>query len=344
VRIFVRSLNWLGDAVFQAPALRLIKARWPEAELLIQAKPSVAEVVRAYGLGELVPWHEGRMARAAEIRALKADRALLLPKSFGSALDAFLARVPQREGWAGQGRSLLLTRRLPRWEDRSHYALRFRALAASFLGAGDSPATSAALALPAAWGAAAEPLLAGLEGPFVLLAPGASGGLAKQWEPIHWRALARTLAIAGYPSLVVGKAEEADLGAFVADGDPAVHNLVGRTDLKQLGGLAGRASLVLANDSGLLHLAAALGAPLLGIYGPTSPETSYPLGSRAWAMWNRVQCAPCFKRVCPIDHPCMMALGPEAVAPVARALLEGREPGPSPFLVPRPTLPGIAHN
>ena len=98
MRIYVRSLNWLGDAVFQAPALRLLRQLRPEAELLIQAKPSVAEVVRAYDLGEVLPWEDGHLARGRRIRALGADVALLLPKSFGSALDAFLGRVPERLG------------------------------------------------------------------------------------------------------------------------------------------------------------------------------------------------------------------------------------------------------
>lgn len=340
MRIFVRSLNWLGDAVFQAPALRLLHARMPEAELFIQAKPSVAEVVRAYGLGEVLPWEEGPLARGRQIRALGADVALLLPKSFGSAVDAFLGRVPQRIGWGGQGRNPLLTRVLKRWDDSDHYALRFRSLVASALGEGENPATSAVLQLPRVWAEAAAPLLQDVKDPFVVLAAGASGGLAKQWEPAQWKALLKNIGAAGYRVLVVGKREEAALGAFLAEGERSVLDLVGRTDLRQLGGLAAGASLVVANDSGLLHLASALGAPLLGIYGPTNPGTSHPLGRRARALWNRVECAPCHKRNCPIDHRCMRGLETDSVWAVARDLLEDREAN-SPFLVPRPSLPGI---
>lgn len=344
MRIFVRSLNWLGDAVFQAPALRLLRQRRPEAELFIQAKPAVAEVVRAFGVGEVLPWKESVLARSRQIRALDADLALLLPKSFGTALEAFLGRVPQRIGWGGQGRDLLLTQTAPRWDDRDHYALRFRKLVLSVLGEGpEALATSCALELPPSWVEAADPLLRELEGPFVVIAAGASGGLAKQWEPPHWKALLGELAAAGYRCLVVGKAEEAELGRFLSEGNSRVLNLVGKTNLRQLGGLAGKAALVVANDSGVLHLAAALGAPLLGIYGPTTPETSHPLGSRAYAAWNRVNCAPCLLRRCPIDHRCMRDLGPGAVWGIAQAILEGRVPE-SPFLVPRPVLPGIAHN
>ena len=340
MRIFIRSLNWLGDAVFQAPALRLLKQQWPEAELFIQAKPSVAEVVKAYNLGEMLPWHEGTLARSQQIRNLHPDLALLLPKSFGTALDAFLGRVPERIGWGGQGRNLLLTRVAPRWNDQDHYALRFRTLVMSALGPGEHPSTSAALEMPSTWAEAATPILQELNGPYVLLAPGASGGIAKQWEPAHWKTLLQFITSAGYRALVVGKAEESELGAFLAEANPAVLNLVGKTNLKQLGGLAGQAALVMANDSGVLHLAAALGAPLLGIYGPTTPETSHPLGECAWALWNRTECAPCHKRVCLTDHGCMKGLEAPAVWKVAQALIEGRTPI-SPFLVKRPVLPGI---
>jgi heptosyltransferase-2 len=272
---------------------------------------------------------------------VNAELALILPKSFGTALDAFLGRVPQRIGWGGQGRNLLLTRLAPRWNDHDHYALRFRNLVAEQFGEGSE--TSAHLDLPPSWREAADPLLREGKEPYMLVAAGASGGVAKQWEPSQWKALLGDLGAAGYRCLVVGKAEEGELGSFLSEGNPRVLNLVGQTNLRQLGGLAASAALVVANDSGVLHLAAALGAPLLGIYGPTTPETSHPIGDRAFALWNRVACAPCLLRSCPIDHRCMTGMTPEAVGRVALAILEGRTPE-SPYLMPRPVLPGIAHN
>ena len=341
MRIFIRSLNWLGDTVFQAPALRLLQQSLPGAELLIQAKPSVAQVVKAYGIGEVLPWVEGTFARGRKIRDLGADRAIILPKSLGTGFEAFLGRVPERLGWGGQGRNLLLTRVLPRWNDRDHYALRFRRLMIQALGlSGVIPATGAALALPESWAEAAAQVVAAAEGPFLLIAPGASGGRAKQWPPALWKTLLEGFTVQGLKSLVVGTGPEMELGSFLAEGNPGVVNLVGRTDLRALGGLAARASLVLANDSGLVHLAGALGAPVLALFGPTDPQTSHPLGVRAHALWNRVPCAPCLKRDCPTDHGCMLGLNPVEVQAAALALLEGQAIQ-SPFLVSRPELAGI---
>jgi len=341
LRIFIRSLNWLGDTVFQAPALRLLRWRHPEVEIFIQAKPSVAEVVRAYGVGEVLPWVEGSWARARQIRALRADRAILLPKSLGTGLEAFLGRVPERLGWGEQGRNLLLTRVLPRWADRDHYALRFRRLMIDALElSGELPITDADLALPTAWAEAAERVLPEGFGPFLLIAPGASGGTAKQWPPVQWKALLSLLGAQGLRPVVVGTPREAGLGAFLAEAHPGVLDLVGKTDLKALGGLAARASLVMANDSGLVHLAGALGAKVLALYGPTDPSTSYPLGAGAQALWNHVDCAPCHKRQCPTDHSCMLGLPPASVLEASLDLLAGR-PLDSPFRVPRPLLPGI---
>lgn len=341
LRIFIRSLNWLGDTVFQAPALRLLKWRHPDAEIFIQAKPSVSDVVRAYGIGQVLPWTEGSMARGRQIRELKADMAILLPKSLGTGLEAFLGRVPERLGWGGQGRNLLLTQVLPRWSDQDHYALRFRRLMIDALElSGEVPATGAELEHPAVWAEEAERVLPASFGPFLLIAPGASGGIAKQWPPAQWKALLELFTAQGLRSVLVGTSREADLGAFLSGSNPGVLDLVGQTDLRALGGLAARASLVLANDSGLVHLAGALGAPVLAIYGPTDPATSHPLGVKAHALWNRVDCAPCHKRQCPTDHRCMLGLKPEDALKVALDILDGRE-SRSPLLVPRPSLPGI---
>ena len=340
MRVLIRSLNWLGDAVMQAPALRLLKALEPDAELIFLAKPAVAEVVAAYGLGEVLPWSPKLLDRARAIRGAKPDAALILPKSFGTALETFLGRVPERWGWAAQGRSLLLTRALPRWRDEDHYALRFRSLVAGALEAKDLPATSAALPLPPAWEAAAAPFLRADGRATALLAPGAAGGWAKQWPLASWTDLAKRLLKEGVPVAVLGRKEETELGAAMAAEAPGLLDLTGRTSLAALGGLLAKAPLAVANDSGTMHLAAALGAPTLGIFGPTSPRTSHPLGAAAHALWAEVECAPCYRRECPIDHRCMGRLDPESIWPVAASLLEGRSPA-SPLLAPRPALPGI---
>lgn len=341
MRILIRSLNWLGDAVMQAPALRLLKELRPDAELVFLAKPAVAEIVKAYDLGPVLPWSPSLLARAKAIRGVKADAALLLPKSLGSALEAVIGGVPERWGWGAQGRSVLLTRALPPWDDTAHYALRFRQLVAGALQAGpDLPATSADLAAPGAWEEAAAPFLRADGTPMILLAPGAAGGTAKQWPLSSWTALARRLLGEGFPVAVVGRQEEAALGRTMAEAAPGLLDLTAKTSLAALGGLLTRAPLVVANDSGTMHLASALGAPVLGIFGPTSPRTSHPLGRNAHALWAEVECAPCYLRECPIDHRCMTRLDVESIWPIASSMLEGRITA-SPLIMPKPSLPGI---
>ena len=341
MRVLIRSLNWLGDAVMQAPALRLLKALRPDAELVFVAKPAVAEVVKAYGLGPTLPWSPRLLERARLIRGAKADAALVLPKSLGTAMEAFLGRVPERWGWSAQGRGPFLTRALPRWDESAHYAVRFRALVAAALQAGpELPTTVADLAAPPEWRAAAAPVLRPDGRPMALLAPGAAGGTAKQWPLASWTGLGKRLLNEGVPVAVIGRPEEAGLGAAMAAAAPGLLDLTGKTSLAALGGLLAEAALVVANDSGTMHLAAALGAPTLGIFGPTSPRTSHPLGRSAHALWAEVECAPCYLRECPIDHRCMERLSPESIWPIAASVLEGRPPV-SPLLAPRPALPGI---
>ena len=341
MRILIRSLNWLGDAVMQAPALRLLKQLRPDAELVFLAKPAVAEIVKAYDLGPVLPWSPGLLARASTIRRAKVDAALLLPKSLGSALEAVIGGVPERWGWRAQGRGILLTRALPRWDDSAHYALRFRSLVAEALEAeSDLPDTSADLVAPDAWTEAAAPFHRADGLPMALLAPGAAGGSAKQWPIASWTALAQRLLKEGVPTAVIGRQEEAGLGQAMADQAPGLLDLTGKTSLAALGGLLSQAALVVANDSGTMHLAAALGAPTLGIYGPTSPKTSHSLGKAARAVWAEVECAPCYLRECPIDHRCMTRLDDESLWLIASSMMGGHSPA-SPLIAPRPPLPGI---
>jgi heptosyltransferase-2 len=153
--------------------------------------------------------------------------------------------------------------------------------------------------------------------------------------------LADLILQAGYPIQVVGKTEEAPLGSYLAEAGPGVSDLMGRTNLRQLGALVTASALVIGNDSGVIHLSSALGTRVLTIFGPTSPRATYPTGADACVLWNQVACAPCFKRVCPIDHPCMRDLQAGEVWATAQALLNGQVPT-SPHIVPRPDLRGIA--
>ena len=257
----------------------------------------------ALGLGE-------RLRTGRRLRRMGFDQAIVLPGSFKSALTPLFAGIPRRTGWRGEFRYGVLNdvrkldaSRWPRLVDR------FAALA------GVAPATPRLAADPAA----RERLLAkhGLrtDGPVVALCPGAEYGPAKRWPAEHFAALARRCAEAGAEVWIVGSANEAALGdAIRASSGRVAVNLAGRTSLLEAVDLLSAASAVVSNDSGLLHVAAALDVPVAAVYGSTSPDFTPPLGPRAVALQRELGCRPCFRRECPLGHTdCLRGLAPAEV-------------------------------
>ncbi|HYB74027.1 MAG TPA: lipopolysaccharide heptosyltransferase II [Candidatus Sulfotelmatobacter sp.] len=334
-RILVRAPTWLGDAVLSLPVLEGLRRTFPRAEVVVSAKPTVADLFALVpGLAAVVPdagrGPRGLLATARRLRRERCDVAVALPNSFASALLARLAGVPHRVGYARDGRSPLLTAAVPvpaaaaRW----HQVDRYRAL----LGAlgWDEGERRPALTVPEA-GDAAERLLAGILAapgrPLVAVAPGASYGGAKRWAPERFAAAADRLARElGAAIAVVGSRGEAGEAAAVARRVAApVVNLAGRTTLPELGAVLARCTVLLSNDSGAMHVAAAVGAPVVAVFGPTQPAATGPLG-RAAILRHPVACSPCRYRACPIGHPCMDGVTPEAVAAAARGLLAAGDP------------------
>ena len=258
----------------------------------------------ALGLGE-------RLRTGRRLRRMGFDQAIVLPGSFKSALTPLFAGIPRRTGWRGEFRYGLLNdarkldaSRWPRLVDR------FAALA------GVAPATPRLTADPAA----RERLLArhGLrtEGPVVALCPGAEYGPAKRWPVEHFATLARRCSEAGAEVWIVGSAKERALGdaiCMTGSGRVAV-NLAGRTSLLEAVDLLSAASAVVSNDSGLLHVAAALDVPVAAVYGSSSPDFTPPLGARAVTLQRELGCRPCFRRECPLGHTdCLRGLAPAEV-------------------------------
>ena len=262
------------------------------------------------GLGE-------RLRVGRRLRRMDFDQAIVLPGSFKSALTPLFAGIPRRTGWRGEFRYGVLNdvrkldaSRWPRLVDR------FAALA------GVAPATPRLAADPAA----RERLLArhGLraDGPVVALCPGAEYGPAKRWPVEHFAALARKCAEAGAEVWIVGSAKEAALGdAIRASGGHVAVNLAGRTSLLEAVDLLSAASAVVSNDSGLLHVAAALDVPVAAVYGSTSPDFTPPLGARTVTLQRELGCRPCFRRECPLGHTdCLRGLAPAEVFAALREL------------------------
>jgi heptosyltransferase-2 len=321
-RVLVRAPNWIGDAVLCLGAVRDLRQNFPEARLEVQARPWVAELFRAVGEVDDVRAAAGLRPEVEAARGF--DVAVLLPNSFASALAAFAARVPERWGYATDGRGLLLTRAASvppevRGESQVYY---YRAMLAG-VGLQVSATPDTSLACPADWAARGTALLEGGEG-WLGLVPGAFYGGAKRWIPSRYAAAADALSReTGHRVAILGGAAERPLGEAIAammTTEPRV--LCGQTGLPELVGVISSLRLLLTNDSGPMHLAAALGVPLLAVFGPTDWRETAPRSARHRIVRSEVECAPCLLRECPIDHRCMKRVAVDDVVAAAREVLQ----------------------
>jgi heptosyltransferase-2 len=344
-RLVVLAPNWLGDIVMALPAIADVRRHWPAVHLAIAARASFVSLFSAVpGINAVVPLSGGGVRGIASVsedaRKLRAgghDAALLMPNSFRAAWVTRRAGIEHRWGYARDFRSRLLTRAVPpppanRLHQAEYYQHLTRALdiAAGPLRPELHPPNEAAvdaLALLARHGWTGERLVG--------LAPGAAYGWAKRWPPRYVGALASFLVrdLDTRPVLVGSPADRKTADEVCAElrrrlggsGQEAAINLVGQTDLLTLTGVLTQCSAFVANDSGAMHLAAALGVPVTAIFGPTREWATAPLapepGPEPSILKSDVWCRPCMLRNCPIDHRCMTRISPEAVlASVARHL------------------------
>lgn len=355
-RLVVLAPNWLGDAVMSLPALRDIRVHFSEATVTVAARASLATLFQAgapnaaAALGsEGVPDVDevltlssgrGRSARRSDIRRLKQGRfdlAILFPNSFHSAWMVWRAGVPERWGYRSDLRGRLLTKRVSRPRHNVHYGEYYQALVRG-LGVETGSLTPRILVAAASAEAAAQMLrergwVSGQ--PLVGVAPGAAFGHAKRWPPERFAALISILSDeAGAACVLLGRTEDRDAGQEVEEAlRRPVINLIGGTDLPRLMGVMSLCRALVANDSGALHLAAALGIPVTAIYGPTDERFSTPLTAReadrdrVAVIFEPVWCRPCGLRECPIDHRCMTRVPVSRVADAVRAQLQLTEGG-----------------
>jgi heptosyltransferase-2 len=337
-RILCVAPNWLGDAVLARPALAALGRAGAAVEVL--ARSGVARVLE--DLPGVVAVHAIAGGRAALLRAAfgrrKAppDAALVFPPSFSAALVARAAGARRVVGWRSDGRSFLLHRAIARPSRETHLAVQDVELAAAAGGAIglDLPAraeVSPAPAMPrlaarAGEEAAAEALRAraGFRGrPYLVVAPGARYGPAKRWPADRFGAAAAELA-RRLDALVVlvGDGDDRAASAELRSALPGAFDVAGRTGLGELLGLLASATAVLANDSGVMHLAAALGRPTVGIFGSTNPLWTAPLGPAARFVSNPVHCSPCYARTCVEHFECMLGIEPRHVVMTLVALVQ----------------------
>ncbi len=337
--IVILAPNWVGDAVFALPAIRDVRRHFAGSPLTVAARRSVAPVFRA------VPGvdHIKVLERGKEPSQIEASVGILLPNSFRSAWILKRAGVKERWGYRANFRSLLLTKSVRRPRRKVPFPEYYSNLIRG-LGIETGPLT-ARLELGSAPRAAALKLLSergwNPDRPLIGIAPGAAFGHAKRWLPARFAELATLLTNeAGASCVILGRSEDRD-----AIGDPkrfrdpfskgADENgsrnrfdLIGATDLTLLMGVISLCRVIVANDSGALHLAAALGVPAVGIYGPTDERFSAP-GARGEGentvatISEDVFCRPCFLADCPIDHRCMKRISTERVYETVCRFLQG---------------------
>jgi heptosyltransferase-2 len=319
-RVVVRAPNWVGDVVLSLPALRDLRRAFPSARFEVLARPWVGELYRAVPGVDAVIESRGLLADAAAVRG-RFDLGVLLPNSFASALSLWRAGVPERWGYATDARGLLLTRAASvpasvRGQSQVYY---YRAMLEG-LGLTIEGPPDASLECPPDWAAHAKTLL-GDEGPWIGVNPGAYYGSAKRWAPERFAAAAALVARRlGARIAIVGAAAERPLGeAVAAQLGGSARVLCGDTTLAGLVGVLSELRLLLTNDSGPMHLAAALGTPLVAVFGSTDWTETGPVSERARVVREDTECAPCRLRECPIDHRCMTRV---EIARVAAAALE----------------------
>ncbi len=341
-RILIRATNWVGDAVMSLPALQAVRRRHPRAEITVLARPWVADLYRREPFADRVLLYEarpgagdwrGKWKAAQALHAGGFGAAILLPNSFEAALVVWLARIPRRIGYRRDARGPLLTDPIPRPapgeipRHESYYYLEMLRRAGLIEelpvveeirldGAGKARVQGQARL-------EAEGLGSGVIG----VSPGAAFGSAKRWLPERFaEAAAQAARRAGLAVAIFGAAGERAICEAVARQLGAaripVRNFAGRTSLAEFIELAAACRLFLTNDSGAMHVAAALGVPTVAVFGSTDPEATGPLGKHTRIIREPVDCAPCKLRECPIDHRCMTRVEAARVAEAALQLLK----------------------
>jgi heptosyltransferase-2 len=329
--ILVVGPSWVGDMLMAQSLFKALVSRYPGLQLdvlapawshgILARMPEVRRALVApfshgsFGLRER--WHLGR-----ELARERYDQAIVLPNSWKSALVPFFAGIPLRTGYLGEFRHGLLNdkRRLDK-QAMPRLVERYATLAFP-VGSAAAPPQPRLKVDPQAQQASLARLGLNLDRPILALCPGAEYGPAKRWPEAHYAAVARAKLEQGWQVWLFGSAKDQAVtdaivamlpSAYGGDG-AALHNLAGRTTLEETVDLIACAQAVVSNDSGLMHIAAAVGVLLVAVYGSTDPGYTPPFSDQARVVRLGLDCSPCFKRECPLGHlDCLNKLGSERV-------------------------------
>jgi heptosyltransferase-2 len=312
-RILVVAPNWIGDCLMAQPLLARLRQKLPGIRFDALAPAWVAPMLRRMAEVENVidaPFHHGelelrlRWRLGRTLRGRGYDQAIVLPNSWKSALVPFFADIPLRSGYVGESRYglLNLTYRV-KGKERPPMALHYARLS-------EKPGTAPREPLPAPR-LDVDPVTArltaarfGITGRYAVFCPGAEYGPAKRWP--YFVELSSRMSL---PVVILGSAGDRDASAGIAG-----RNLIGQTTLDEAIELISNAEFVVTNDSGLMHVAAAVGTPQVALFGSSSPRHTPPLSSQARVLWLGIECSPCYARECPLGHfRCMRELSVDRV-------------------------------
>jgi heptosyltransferase-2 len=339
-KLLVVGPSWVGDMVMAQSLYRMLAERPESPEIHVLAPPwslpvlaRMPEVARGVaidiGHGALELGIRRRIAR--DLRTQRYDQAIVLPRSLKAALVPFLARIPKRTGYLGEYRYGLINDVRP-FDKRvlNMTVLRFMAL-------GLEQAARALPEIPAprlrvdadARAQAMRRLELDADRPAVALMPGAEYGPAKRWPAPAFAALAARLASDGVAVWILGSAKERPLAQdILTQADrPLVRNLCGDSTLPEVIDLLSAARAAVSNDSGLMHIAAAVGTHVVAIYGSSSPQFTPPLTDNKTVFYEGLSCSPCFARTCPLQHMnCLNNIGVDAVFAATAGALQTPRP------------------
>lgn len=339
-RVVVRGTNWVGDSVMTVPALRALRRLLPGAHITLAIRPSAKAIFSEVDFIDDVLVYDRRNAFSVVPQILawrrqKFDLAVLFQNAFEAALIPFLAGVPVRLGYATESRQALLTHPLPLpdWRSSKHEVFYYLYLITALeqLVAGTSTVCEAdpdiSLSISESRKSEAAELLRSFgvdeEKSVVAICPGSINSRAKRWPAESYAALADRLLEQRQQVLLIGSRDELDVTNEVTSRmrhQPIV--LTGKTSLDQITAILESVDLVVTNDTGPAHIAAALGCPTIVIFGPTNPLTTRPFSFKAEILRHPPDCAPCMLRDCPIDHRCMTAITVDEVYEHSHALLK----------------------
>jgi heptosyltransferase II len=349
-KILIRGVNWVGDAVISIPAMRAVRRLFPQAHISLLATPWVSPVYSEVDfVDELLEYDKNGIHKgwaglgrlATDLKQRRFDMAILLQNAFEAALLIWLAGIPQRIGYARDGRSLLLTHpcKIDPAVRLVHQVYYYMGILSGLGLIASRPWEQNKLPISTSVGireadhhAAISMLRAnGIHESDVVVAinPGAFYGQAKRWLPDRYAAVADALANRhGARIIILGASNDMETVRNVAanmSSHPVI--LAGQTTLGQLMGLLKESDLLITNDSGPMHLAAALDVPQLAIFGSTSEIATGPLSNKATVIKHPVDCNPCFLRTCPTDFCCMKGIAVSQILESAGRMLDKRQNG-----------------